>query len=87
MLCLHDLYLSIFFTWQAFIIADRHKEYRNDVYVPYAQWLAENDKFEEAQQGINYENVKLHYFKKVRDKKRNFLKKLVQSEKKNIFVV
>ena len=36
---------------QAFILADKHKEYRNDVYVPYAQFLAEGDRFEEAQQG------------------------------------
>ena len=36
---------------QAFILADKHKEFRNDVYVPYAQFLAENDRFEDAQQG------------------------------------
>lgn len=32
-------------------MVEKHTEYKEEVYVPYAQWLAENDKFEEAQQG------------------------------------
>lgn len=38
---------------EAFTIAKKHPEYKQQVYVPYARWLAESDKFEEAQQG-NY---------------------------------
>ena len=36
---------------EAFALAETHPEYRDLVFVPYAQWLAENDKFAEAQKG------------------------------------
>ncbi|XP_046555893.1 intraflagellar transport protein 122 homolog [Haliotis rubra] len=48
----------------AFTLVEKHPEYREEVYVPYAQWLAENDRFEEAQQafhkaGLQAEAVKV----------------------------
>lgn len=46
--CNFDL-LCVF---QAFTLAEKHTEYKEEVYVPYAQWLAENDKFDDAQEGM-----------------------------------
>lgn len=36
---------------QAFSLVEKHPQFKNNVFVPYAQWLAENDHFEEAQKG------------------------------------
>uniref|UniRef100_H2Z1N2 Intraflagellar transport protein 122 homolog n=1 Tax=Ciona savignyi TaxID=51511 RepID=H2Z1N2_CIOSA len=38
---------------EAFALVEKHPEFKDDVYVPYAQWLAENDKFEEAQKAFH----------------------------------
>lgn len=49
---------------EAFSIVEKHPQFKNNVYVPYAQWLAENDRFEEAQNafhkaGLQNEAVKV----------------------------
>lgn len=45
---------------QAFSLVEKHPQFRNDVFVPYAQWLAENDRFEEAQKGEFAPGLQLH---------------------------
>lgn len=43
---------------QAFILVEKNPDYAPLVYLPYAEWLAENDKFVEAQNGIFYKLFK-----------------------------
>ncbi|XP_053932858.1 intraflagellar transport protein 122 homolog isoform X1 [Cuculus canorus] len=38
---------------EAFALCEKHPEFKDDVYVPYAQWLAESDRFEEAQKAFH----------------------------------
>uniref|UniRef100_A0A672SBQ4 Intraflagellar transport protein 122 homolog n=1 Tax=Sinocyclocheilus grahami TaxID=75366 RepID=A0A672SBQ4_SINGR len=38
---------------EAFSLVEKHSQFRDDVYVPYAQWLAEHDRFEEAQRAFH----------------------------------
>lgn len=35
------------------MIVDKYPTFKSKVYEPYAHWLAENDRFEEAQKGKN----------------------------------
>eukprot|EP00048_Salpingoeca_helianthica_P024440 m.32361 g.32361 ORF g.32361 m.32361 type:complete len:1222 (-) comp9388_c0_seq1:284-3949(-) len=44
-----DLYVASRRWSDAFAVAERHPECKQDIYLPYAQWLAENDDFEAAQ--------------------------------------
>ncbi|XP_045435161.1 intraflagellar transport protein 122 homolog isoform X4 [Pipistrellus kuhlii] len=38
---------------EAFALGEKHPEFKEDIYMPYAQWLAENDRFEEAQKAFH----------------------------------
>uniref|UniRef100_A0A8C0D620 Intraflagellar transport protein 122 homolog n=1 Tax=Balaenoptera musculus TaxID=9771 RepID=A0A8C0D620_BALMU len=38
---------------EAFALGEKHPEFKDDIYVPYAQWLAESDRFEEAQKAFH----------------------------------
>ncbi|KAF4789688.1 Intraflagellar transport protein 122 like protein [Turdus rufiventris] len=38
---------------EAFTLCEKHPEFKDEVYVPYAQWLAESDRFEEAQKAFH----------------------------------
>ena len=40
---------------EAFALGENHPEFRQIIYVPYAKWLAEHDKFLEAQKGMSPE--------------------------------
>lgn len=42
---------------QAFSLIQTQPQYKALVYVPYAHWLAENDKFVQAQKGLDNANV------------------------------
>lgn len=50
--CFTSLFSSLHtLVFQAFSLVEKHPQFKNNVFVPYAQWLAENDRFEEAQKG------------------------------------
>ncbi|XP_066911742.1 intraflagellar transport protein 122 homolog isoform X2 [Clytia hemisphaerica] len=38
---------------EAFILVETHQNLKDEVYVPYANWLAENDRFDEAQEAFH----------------------------------
>uniref|UniRef100_A0A2K5I4B1 Intraflagellar transport protein 122 homolog n=1 Tax=Colobus angolensis palliatus TaxID=336983 RepID=A0A2K5I4B1_COLAP len=38
---------------EAFALGEKNPEFKDDIYMPYAQWLAENDRFEEAQKAFH----------------------------------
>ncbi|XP_010220634.1 PREDICTED: intraflagellar transport protein 122 homolog [Tinamus guttatus] len=48
-----DLHVETHRWEEAFALTEKHPEFKDAVYVPYAQWLAENDRFEEAQKAFH----------------------------------
>ena len=38
---------------EAFALAEKYPEHREQIYVPYAKWLAESDKFVDAQRAFH----------------------------------
>lgn len=55
-----EVVMFYFVCFQAFTLAEKHTEYKEEVYVPYAQWLAENDKFDDAQEGMKISILSIH---------------------------
>jgi intraflagellar transport protein 122 len=47
------LYVDSFQWDNTFDLVRTHSEYRSDVYFPYATWLIENDRFDEAQEALD----------------------------------
>lgn len=44
---------------EAFAVLEAHPEYAEDIYLPYAEWLALNDRFDEAQEAFKKANKPL----------------------------
>jgi intraflagellar transport protein 122 len=47
-----SLYVDSYQWENAFDLVRKHPQYRGDVYFPYAAWLIENDRFDEAQEAL-----------------------------------
>ena len=46
--------INIYPQWQdAFTLCEEHPQYKEQVFIPYANYLAENDQFDEAQEAYN----------------------------------
>ncbi len=49
-----DLYVYAKNWSEVFHLVERHPSLKKAAYLPYAQWLAENDRFSECQKGKTY---------------------------------
>lgn len=58
---LAQVYVKTFQWQEAFHLASENSELREIVYMPYANWLAENDRYIEAQKGSNHGGICYSY--------------------------